>query len=162
GVGGDSVVNLRGHDLAVGAPIDFPAEGEVDRFAVDRPARFGSAAFGVGQQADAGTIGVHDENLVAGVAIGAEGDLGTVGRPGRPAIERGVVAEIAGIGAIAVGNKDFGVHLTEHAAKCYFAAVGRPGRIGVGAAFDQALYFPGFYIHAEDFRVVFPGRLQVI
>src|SRR5262249_54032756 len=81
---------------------------------------------------------------------------------GRPAIERGVVAEIAGIGAIAVGDKDFGVHLTEHAAKCYFAAVGRPGRIGVGAAFDQALYFPGFYIHAEDFRVVFPGRLQVI
>src|ERR1043165_528336 len=119
------------HDLAINAEIQLPAIREEDSLAVARPAWLGGASLGIGKQAYVRAVRVHDMDLVVGPAVRGKRDLRAVGRPRRPSVEGHVVGEILVSCSVSVGDKDFRIHVADHAAKDDLRSVRRPRRIRV-------------------------------
>lgn len=73
-----SLSNLRREHLAIHTPVHLPADREVDVLAIGRPSRLGRSTLRVRQQPDVGSIRIHNENLVIGIAIRGECDLPSI------------------------------------------------------------------------------------
>src|SRR4051794_26542392 len=101
----------------------LPAVGEIDRLAVWGPLRGGAAPFGVGDQLYVGAVGIHDEDLVARVAVAGEDDASAVGRPFGPSIEGRMIGEVADVLAVRVHHEHLAV-VVEELAKSDSAPIG--------------------------------------
>src|SRR5213593_3055735 len=136
-----------GEDFAIKPEINILADREIDSCAVASTLRRGCAPLGVSEQSHVGAIGVHDEYLVAGVAVRSKRDPGPVRRPRWPPVERGMVRQVPRVGAIGIRDEYLRVRLPQHPAEGETLPVRRPCRVRVDTSRNEPRNSPSGYVN---------------
>src|SRR5213592_3784552 len=133
--------------------MTFPSGDQ--RGAVPRPSVFATKR--------AGAIRVHHKYLVAvATAVRGKRDPAAIRRPRRPAVEEWVVRKVARVRAIAIGNKNLRVLLSNDFAERDMFHIGRPRPIGIDPACDKGRDFLRGEINCVDVSRIVLRRFKFV
>ena len=95
-------------------------------------------------------------------AVRGKRDRPAIRGPRRPAVKERVVRKIAGVRAVAIGNKDLRVLVTNDFAERDMFHIGRPRTVGVDSACDKRRDFLRGEIDRVYLRRILLRRLHVV